>query len=141
MISSTVLSGGSSSASTTASEPAPLQYLAVIGLRRYGEAALARTIATRWIRTNVAYYAHTGKLVEKYDIGANAARASAGGGEYPLQDGFGWTNGVLRTLLQLYPGTVDINAAVPAASASAAPAATAAPPAAASPAGASAASQ
>ena len=120
---------------------APLQYLAVIGLRRYGEAALARTIATRWIRTNVAYYAHTGKLVEKYDIGANAARASAGGGEYPLQDGFGWTNGVLRTLLQLYPGTVDINAAAPAASALAAPAATAAPPAAASPAGASAASQ
>ncbi|RZK44487.1 MAG: hypothetical protein EOO61_03625, partial [Hymenobacter sp.] len=23
----------------------------------------------------------------------------AGGGEYPLQDGFGWTNGVLLTLL------------------------------------------
>jgi alpha,alpha-trehalase len=113
---------------------APLQYLAVIGLRRYGEAALARTIATRWIRTNVAYYARTGKLVEKYDIGADAGQASAGGGEYPLQDGFGWTNGVLRTLLQLYPGAVDINAAVPAASASAASAATAAPPAAASPA-------
>jgi alpha,alpha-trehalase len=102
---------------------APLQYLAVIGLRRYGEAALARTIATRWIRTNVAYYARTGKLVEKYDIGRNAGQASAGGGEYPLQDGFGWTNGVLRSLLQLYPSTVDINAAVPAASASAASAA------------------
>lgn len=99
---------------------APLQYLAVVGLRRYGEMALARTIATRWIRTNVAYYARTGKLVEKYDIGRNATQASASGGEYPLQDGFGWTNGVLRTLLLLYPGAVDIAHAVPAASAAAA---------------------
>ena len=94
---------------------APLQYLAVIGLRRYGEMALARTIATRWIRTNVAYYARTGKLVEKYDIGRDATQASAGGGEYPLQDGFGWTNGVLRVLLQLYPQAADIQAATPAA--------------------------
>ena len=27
----------------------------------------------------------------------------AGGGEYPNQDGFGWTNGVLRKLLAVYP--------------------------------------
>jgi alpha,alpha-trehalase len=82
---------------------APLQYLAVTGLRRYGHADLAQQIATRWIRTNVAYYQHTGKLVEKYDVDANAGTASAGGGEYPLQDGFGWTNGVLRTLMSMYP--------------------------------------
>lgn len=94
---------------------APLQYLAVTGLRRYGEQALARTIATRWIHTNVDYYARTGKLVEKYDIGRNAAGESAGGGEYPLQDGFGWTNGVLRALLLLYPHVVDVEHAVPAA--------------------------
>ncbi|MEM5438839.1 alpha,alpha-trehalase TreF [Paraburkholderia diazotrophica] len=82
---------------------APLQYLAVTGLRRYGHADLAQQIATRWIRTNVAYYQHTGKLVEKYDVDANAGTTSAGGGEYPLQDGFGWTNGVLRTLMAMYP--------------------------------------
>jgi len=105
---------------------APLQYLAVIGLRRYGEMALARTIATRWIRTNVTYYARTGKLVEKYDIDRNAGHAPTGGGEYPLQDGFGWTNGVLRALLLLYPGAVDIAHAVPAAS-TAATSATSAP--------------
>lgn len=97
---------------------APLQYLAVTGLRRYGEQVLARTIATRWIRTNVDYYARTGKLVEKYDIGRNAGRQSAGGGEYPLQDGFGWTNGVLRALLLQYPHAVDVEHAVPAAAAS-----------------------
>ncbi|WP_143752237.1 alpha,alpha-trehalase TreF [Burkholderia sp. SRS-W-2-2016] len=84
---------------------APLQYLAVIGLRRYSEPDLAREIATRWIRTNVAYFQKTGKLVEKYDVDANDK--SAGGGEYPLQDGFGWTNGVLRVLMQLYPEAVS----------------------------------
>ncbi|VVD33174.1 alpha,alpha-trehalase TreF [Paraburkholderia dioscoreae] len=86
---------------------APLQYLAVIGLRRYSEPALAQTIATRWIKTNVSYYQHTGKLVEKYDIDAATPGVSAGGGEYPLQDGFGWTNGVLRALLALYPQAVQ----------------------------------
>ncbi|WP_322013683.1 alpha,alpha-trehalase TreF [Paraburkholderia sp. J12] len=85
---------------------APLQYLAVMGLRRYGEDALAQTIATRWIATNLLYYRRTHKLVEKYDVSAAAADAtSAGGGEYPLQDGFGWTNGVLRVLLLMYPHT------------------------------------
>ncbi|ACC76108.1 Alpha,alpha-trehalase (plasmid) [Paraburkholderia phymatum STM815] len=68
---------------------APLQYLAVTGLRRYGDADLAQQIATRWIGTNVAYYQHTGKLVEKYDVDAQAGSTAAGGGEYPLQDGFG----------------------------------------------------
>jgi alpha,alpha-trehalase len=87
---------------------APLQYIAVTGLRRYSEAALAQTIAARWIRTNVAYYQHTGKLVEKYDVDATRTETSAGGGEYPLQDGFGWTNGVLRALLALYPGVVNV---------------------------------
>lgn len=83
---------------------APLQYLAVTGLRRYGHADLAQQIAMRWIGTNVAYYQHTGKLVEKYDVDAKAGSTAAGGGEYPLQDGFGWTNGVLRTLMAMYPG-------------------------------------
>ncbi|MGF6756637.1 alpha,alpha-trehalase TreF [Paraburkholderia sp. GAS42] len=85
---------------------APLQYLAVTGLRRYGETVVANQIATRWIQTNVAYYQHTGKLVEKYDVDAQAGATSAGGGEYPLQDGFGWTNGVLRTLMAMYPTAV-----------------------------------
>jgi len=33
--------------------------------------------------------------------------AAARGGEYPLQDGFGWTNGVLRRLLALYPSAIE----------------------------------
>ncbi len=37
-----------------------------------------------------------------------AARRSGSGGEYPLQDGFGWTNGVTRKLLDMYPGMMRI---------------------------------
>jgi alpha,alpha-trehalase len=79
---------------------APLQWIAIEGLNRYGFRSLARRIAYRWIRENQAVYEATGKLVEKYDVTGDAA---ASGGEYPLQDGFGWTNGVLRRLLALYP--------------------------------------
>jgi alpha,alpha-trehalase len=83
---------------------APLQWIAIEGLNRYGHRRLARRIAYRWIRENVAVYAATGKLVEKYDVSGDTA---ARGGEYPLQDGFGWTNGVLRRLLALYPESLD----------------------------------
>ena len=77
---------------------APLEYLAILGLRRYGHDALADTIAQRWQRLNLRGFAQTGKLLEKYNVEA-VGPASGGGGEYPLQDGFGWTNGVLLTLL------------------------------------------
>ena len=79
---------------------APLQWLAIKGLQNYGEEQLAATIAQRWVAKNVQVFKATGKLVEKYDVVGNAA---GGGGEYPLQDGFGWTNGVLRKLLAMYP--------------------------------------
>ena len=46
-------------------------------------------------------YGETGKLVEKYDV--TATGRPGGGGEYPTQDGFGWTNGVMRELMALYP--------------------------------------
>ncbi|MBW4050688.1 MAG: alpha,alpha-trehalase TreF [Proteobacteria bacterium] len=79
---------------------APLQWIAVIGLRRYHHPALAREIAGRWLATVQRVFANTGKLVEKYDV---EHILPGGGGEYPLQDGFGWTNGVTRALLGLYP--------------------------------------
>jgi alpha,alpha-trehalase len=80
---------------------APLQWIAVSGLRGYGEASLAATIACRWIANVNEVYRESGKLVEKYDVVTTGR--SGGGGEYPLQDGFGWTNGVVRKLLALYP--------------------------------------
>jgi alpha,alpha-trehalase len=88
---------------------APLQWLAVDGLRHYGEDALAATIACRWIVTVDGFYAQTGKLIEKYDVIEPGRRG--GGGEYPTQDGFGWTNGVMRKLLALYPADAELTSA------------------------------
>jgi alpha,alpha-trehalase len=74
---------------------APLQWLTIEGLRRYGETDLAQFIERGWRRENVEVFRRTGKLTEKYDVtGDDDAR----GGEYPNQDGFGWTNGVLWQL-------------------------------------------
>ncbi len=80
---------------------APLQWIAVAGLTRYQHRVMAETVACRWMVNVSRVYQQSGKLVEKYDV-IRLDRAG-GGGEYPLQDGFGWTNGVLRKLMALYP--------------------------------------
>ena len=77
---------------------APLHWVAIQGLRSYGYHKLADEIKARWITTNVTLFKKKGKLVEKYDV-VNPNQ-EGGGGEYPLQDGFGWTNGVLAALLE-----------------------------------------
>ncbi|TGE14096.1 alpha,alpha-trehalase TreF [Hymenobacter elongatus] len=79
---------------------APLQWMAIDGLRRYRHEELARTVATRWITLNSTVFQQTGKLMEKYNV--VDSNLTAGGGEYLLQDGFGWTNGVLLKLLNQY---------------------------------------
>jgi alpha,alpha-trehalase len=84
---------------------APLQWIAIDGLRRYGIAPLAQSIACRWIRNVERVYGESGKMVEKYDV--TAVGRPGGGGEYPTQDGFGWTNGVMRELLAEYPAYAE----------------------------------
>ena len=76
---------------------APLQWMTIEGLRHYGQQELANTIKERWVDLNIKVYKNTGKLVEKYNVVDMSLEA--GGGEYPVQDGFGWTNGVLLRLL------------------------------------------
>jgi alpha,alpha-trehalase len=78
---------------------APLQWIAVEGLRRYGRDDLARKIAARFVATAEREYRASGKLLEKYDVEESKA---GGGGEYPTQDGFGWTNGVVRAMQERY---------------------------------------
>ncbi|HEV2751241.1 MAG TPA: alpha,alpha-trehalase TreF [Gemmatimonadales bacterium] len=74
----------------------PLEWLAIEGARRYGRADLADVARERWLALNRRVYASTGKMTEKYDV--EDLRRRAGGGEYPTQDGFGWTNGVALAL-------------------------------------------
>ncbi|HEV3052348.1 MAG TPA: alpha,alpha-trehalase TreF [Longimicrobium sp.] len=74
----------------------PLQWMAIQGVRRYGRADLADTARARWLALNRRTFRATGRMMEKYDV-VDPAR-EAGGGEYPTQDGFGWTNGVALAL-------------------------------------------
>jgi alpha,alpha-trehalase len=83
---------------------APLQYIAVMGLRRYGQDALAREIAYRWLKIVQRVYLETGTLLEKYNVLVDKA---GGGGEYPTQDGFGWTNGTYVVLSELYLSSAE----------------------------------
>lgn len=75
---------------------APLHLFAVEGLKRYGHYDLAEDIRSRWLALNEAVYETHHKLVEKYNVVDKGKLG--GGGEYPLQDGFGWTNGVYKAL-------------------------------------------
>ena len=79
---------------------APLQWIAVKGLSNYKQHQLAATIATRWLALNDKVYEATGKMMEKYNV--EDMTQIAGGGEYPSQDGFGWTNGVYLAFKNIY---------------------------------------
>ena len=84
---------------------APLHWIAIEGLTRYGRSDLAQPIGTRFLADVKNVYATEQKLVEKYVV-EGSGTGGGGGGEYPLQDGFGWTNGVTLKLLDMYsPGS------------------------------------
>ncbi|MGE5352313.1 MAG: alpha,alpha-trehalase TreF [Acidobacteriota bacterium] len=76
---------------------APLEWIAVKGLREYGLDSLAEEIKTRWVSLNGNVYKRTGRMMEKYNV--ENLELFGGGGEYPLQDGFGWTNGVAEAFI------------------------------------------
>jgi alpha,alpha-trehalase len=71
---------------------APLQWITYKALKNYQLDGLANEIRRRWLRQNTRVFEATGKMMEKYNV--MDTTLIAGGGEYPNQDGFGWTNGV-----------------------------------------------
>jgi alpha,alpha-trehalase len=79
---------------------APLQFITVQGLMNYKYGALAQDIAGRWMRLNESVFKSTGKMLEKYNV--DNIHLESGGGEYPTQDGFGWSNGVYLKFYQLF---------------------------------------
>jgi len=81
---------------------APLQWIAIAGLRNYDEDELADGIKERWTELNRKIYTipekkNSFKLLEKYNV---VNEDETGGGEYKNQDGFGWTNGVYQRLIK-----------------------------------------
>lgn len=88
---------------------APLQHMVIEGLALLGESAgteLSVDIARRWLTTNFRTYKHTGQMHEKYDV--TNCGSYGGGGEYEPQTGFGWSNGVVLSLLDQIGWPADL---------------------------------
>lgn len=77
---------------------APMQWVTYFGLKHYGFHDEARIGAGRWVENNTAAYRQHGRLLEKYNV--KASGLAGAGGEYQVQDGFGWTNAVLLRLMR-----------------------------------------
>lgn len=77
---------------------APLQWITVKGLENYGYTKIADEIKKRFVDTAYKSFKQTGALFEKYNM--KEAKSFAGGGEYKLQIGFGWTNGVIMDFMK-----------------------------------------
>lgn len=80
---------------------APLNYMAVMGLHRYGYRVEARRIARRFVTTVCQEFRRTGQLFEKYDVEMMTSevlgKIQFG---YPTNEpGFGWTNACTMELL------------------------------------------
>lgn len=79
---------------------APLNYIVIEGLKRYGYHKEAQDIAEKWIKTNLDWYEKHGVFLEKYNV-VNPKKGPVGG-VYPSQSGFGWTNAIFSKLVADY---------------------------------------
>jgi alpha,alpha-trehalase len=79
---------------------APLHYIVIKALERYGYHKEARRIATKWLKANLHWFNKHGVFLEKYNV-VNPDKPPAKG-VYPSQEGFGWTNAVFERLCQDY---------------------------------------
>lgn len=77
---------------------APLQYLVIKGLQRYGYHEDAKRIAMKWLKTNLRWFNDHGVFLEKYNVITPGKPPLKG--VYPSQTGFGWTNSVFERLCQ-----------------------------------------
>ncbi|XP_032633040.1 trehalase isoform X1 [Chelonoidis abingdonii] len=81
----------------------PLQHMVIAGLAKSSSSRakeIAFDLAQNWVRTNFALYKKYQAMFEKYNVDGDGKPGT--GGEYQVQEGFGWTNGVVLQLLDLY---------------------------------------
>jgi alpha,alpha-trehalase len=85
---------------------APLELIAVEGLRRYGYRAEADRISEKFLGMVVEQYRKSGTIVEKYDVVRRSIELNREihFGYHSNEAGFGWTNGVFTNLLDALPG-------------------------------------
>lgn len=79
---------------------APLQFIVVKALERYGYHDDARRIANKWLKNNLNWYKENGVFLEKYNVVSPDKPPVKG--VYPSQTGFGWTNAVFERFCQDY---------------------------------------
>ncbi len=84
---------------------APLELIAVEGLRRYGYDEDAKRITEKFLSMVHHEFRRTGTILEKYDVERRAAdiRGEVRYGYSSNEVGFGWTNGVFKVLLDELP--------------------------------------
>ncbi|VDM19656.1 unnamed protein product [Wuchereria bancrofti] len=83
---------------------APLQHIIIEGMRKSNNPdvqELAYKLAKKWVLANYHVYQATNQMWDKIDIVGTIPKPGSGG-EYNVQDGFGWTNGVILDLLATY---------------------------------------
>jgi alpha,alpha-trehalase len=79
---------------------APLHFIVVRGLERYGYHADARRIATKWLKANLQWFNENHTFLEKYNVVSPEKPPLKG--LYPSQTGFGWSNAVFERFCQDY---------------------------------------
>ncbi|GMT02889.1 hypothetical protein PENTCL1PPCAC_25063, partial [Pristionchus entomophagus] len=82
----------------------PLNHMVIEGLRKSENPRLQKAafeLAQKWVRANLHVFKLDHAMWEKYNVATNEARGG-GGGEYQVQAGFGWSNGVVLDLLLTY---------------------------------------
>lgn len=79
---------------------APLHYMVIAGLERYGYHEEAGLIAAKWLKANLNWFNQHGVFLEKYNV-VDPGKPPVKG-VYPSQTGFGWTNAVFEYLCQRY---------------------------------------
>jgi alpha,alpha-trehalase len=79
---------------------APLHFVVIKALERYGYHKDARRIAMKWMKTNLVWFNEHHVFLEKYNVVAPEKPPVKG--VYPSQTGFGWTNAVFERLCQDY---------------------------------------
>jgi len=84
---------------------APLQLIAVEGLRRYGQGQQAKQIVDAWLSMVRENYEREGTIREKYNVVTRSPETRLTAGYEQNVVGFGWTNGVVLRLLKLEGGT------------------------------------
>jgi len=79
---------------------APLHFIVVQALERYGYHKEARRIVNKWLAGNLEWFNQHGVFLEKYNV-VNPHKPPVKG-LYPSQVGFGWTNAVFERFCQDY---------------------------------------